>query len=177
MKEWQDRYPMTPPLVACVNISAGQIRRLDLLRDVGSALRESGIEARSLVLEITEGTLVKDMETGMSLLKELRDLGVRFALDDFGSEYSSLTYLMRLPVDFVKIDKSFVWGLGEDPKALTIVEAIISLAHSLGLEAVGEGVESAEQLEHLRRMGCDLVQGYHFKKPLPPKAMEEFLAL
>jgi len=176
VKKWQDLYPKTPPLVACVNVAAGQLRYPDLLDDVGSALRESGIEGRSLALEITENALVQHMETGMTLLKELRKEGIRFALDDFGSEYSSLSYLMRLPVDFVKIDKSFVWSLGEDPKAAVIVEAIISLAHSLGLEAVGEGVESAEQLESLRSMGCDLVQGYHLARPLPPEDVPKFLA-
>jgi EAL domain-containing protein (putative c-di-GMP-specific phosphodiesterase class I) len=103
------------------------------------------------------------METSMILLKELRSLGVRVSLDDFGSDYSTLSYLMQLPVDFVKIDGSFARCLGESPRARVIVEAIISLAHALGLEAVGEGVESAEQLEHLRSMGCDLVQG------LPPR--------
>ena len=175
VKEWQDRYPTTPPLVACVNVSAGQLRYPDLLHDVGTALRESGIEGRSLALEITESALVQHMQTSMTLLEELRKEGIRFALDDFGSEYSSLSYLMRLPVDFVKIDKSFVRGLGEEPRAATIVEAMISLAHSLGLEAVGEGVESAGQLESLRRMGCDLAQGYHFTKPLLPEAVPEFL--
>ncbi|HET7272646.1 MAG TPA: EAL domain-containing protein, partial [Rubrobacter sp.] len=175
VKEWQDLYPMAPPLVACVNVSAGQLRYPDLLHDVDTALGESGIEARSLALEITEGAVVNDMQTGMTLLKELRDLGVRFAVDDFGSEYSSLSYLMRLPVDFVKIDKSFVWGLGEDPRAAIIVEAIISLAHSLGLEAVGEGVESAEQLENLRSMGCDLVQGNYLARPLPSEEVQPLL--
>jgi EAL domain-containing protein (putative c-di-GMP-specific phosphodiesterase class I) len=116
------------------------------------------------------------MPTSMEVLKELRDLGIRFAVDDFGSEYSSLSYLMRLPVDFVKIDKSFVWGLGEDPKAAVIVEAIISLAHSLGLEAVGEGVESAEQLTHLRSMGCDLVQGFHLSEPKPSGEVDWLVA-
>jgi diguanylate cyclase (GGDEF)-like protein/PAS domain S-box-containing protein len=175
VKGWQDRYPKTPPLVACVNVSAGQLRYPALLDDVGSVLRESGIEARSLALEITESALVKDMETSTTLLRELREEGVRFALDDFGSEYSSLSYLMRLPVDFVKIDKSFVWGLGKDPKAAVIVEAIISLAHSLGLEAVGEGVESAEQLESLGSMGCDLAQGYHLARPMPGDELDRLL--
>jgi len=175
-KEWQERYPKTPPLVACVNVAAGQLRYPDFLHDVGSALGESGLEARSLALEITESALVKDIKTSMTVLKELRKEGIRFALDDFGSEYSSLSYLMRLPVDFVKVDKSFVWGLGKDPRAEVIVEAIISLAHSLGLEVVGEGVESAEQLESLRSMGCDLVQGYHLAKPLPPEDVPKFLA-
>ena len=175
VKEWQERYPTAPPLVACVNLSASQIRRPGLLRDVSSALEESGIEARSLALEITESALVKDMETSVVLLKELRGLGVRFALDDFGSEYSSLSHLRRLPVDFVKVDKSFVWGLGKDPREAIIVEAIISLAHSLGLEVVGEGVETSEQLEYLRSMGCDLAQGYHLVRPLPSEEIDLLL--
>jgi len=115
------------------------------------------------------------MEMSMTLLRELRGLGVRVALDDFGSDYSSLSYLMRLPVDFVKIDGSFARCPGETPKARVIVEAIISLAHSLGLSAVGEGVESAEQLEHLRSMGCDLVQGYHLARPMPAEELERLL--
>ncbi len=176
VKHWQGRYPKSPPLVACVNVSTGQLRYPDLIEEVGSALSESGIEARSLALEITESALVKDMQTSTTLLEELRREGIRFALDDFGSEYSSLSYLVRLPVDFVKIDKSFVWGLGEDPRVAVIVESIISLAHSLGLEAVGEGVESAEQLEYLRRMGCDLVQGYHLARPLSAEEVPRFLA-
>ena len=175
VKEWQDRPPSATPLVACVNVSAGQLRNPDLLHEVRSALGESGIDTRSLVLEITESALVEDMETSMTLLRELRDSGVRIALDDFGSEYSSLYYLMQLPMDFVKIDKQFVWSLAENSKARVIVEAIISLAHSLGLEAVGEGVESAEQLEHLRSMACDLVQGNYLARPMPPEELGRML--
>ena len=175
VKEWQARYPTAPPLVACVNVSASQVRP-HLLRDVNAALRESGIEARSLTLEITESALVKDMETSLVLLRELRGSGVRFAIDDFGSEYPSLSYLRRLPVDFVKIDSSFVRDLGEDPREAIIVEAMISLAHSLGLEVIAEGVETAEQLEYLRSMGCDLAQGHHLFKPLPGGEVASLLA-
>jgi diguanylate cyclase (GGDEF)-like protein/PAS domain S-box-containing protein len=175
VKEWQDRYPSATPLVACVNVSAGQLRNPDLLQEVGSALGESGIETRNLVLEITESALVEDAETSMTLLRELRDSGVRIALDDFGSEYSSLYYLMQLPMDFVQIDKQFVWSLAENSKARVIVQAIISLAHSLGLEAVGEGVESAEQLEILRSMACDLVQGNYLARPMPPEELGRML--
>src|SRR5919107_6131497 len=176
VKEWQESYPILPPLVTCVNVSAGQLLYPDLLHDVGTALGESDIEARSLVLEITESALVKDMPTSITTVKGLRDLGVRFAVDDFGSEYSSLSYLMRLPVDFVKIDKPFVWGLGVDPKATVIVEAIISLAHSLGLEVIGEGVENTEHLMHLRRMGCDLAQGKYLSEPVPSEEIDRLLA-
>jgi diguanylate cyclase (GGDEF)-like protein/PAS domain S-box-containing protein len=175
LREWLDRHPRAMPLVACVNVSAGQLTYPDLLHDVRSALQDSEIEASNLVLEITESALMEDMETSMTLLKELRSLGVRVALDDFGSDYSSLTYLMQLPVDFVKIDGSFARSLGKTPKARVIVEAIISLAHALGLEAVGEGIESAEQLEHFRSMGCDLVQGYHLARPMPTEELVRLL--
>ena len=159
-----------------MNLSAAQVRHPGLLQDVSSTLRESGLEASSLVLEITEGALLKDTEVLETIFGELKALGVRLAIDDFGKEYSSLSYLKRLPVDGLKIDGSFVESLGEDPTNTSIVEAVISLAHSLGLEVTGEGVESVEQLEHLRRMGCDLVQGHHLARPLPSEEVEPLLA-
>jgi diguanylate cyclase (GGDEF)-like protein/PAS domain S-box-containing protein len=175
-KEWQERYPSEPPLSVCVNLSAGQVRHPGLLKDVSSTLRESGLGAGSLILEITEGALLKDTEVIESIFRELKVMGVRLAIDDFGREYSSLSYLKRLPVDSLKIDGSFLEGLGDDQSNTVIVEAVISLAHSLGLEVVGEGVESAGQLEHLRRMECDLVQGYHLARPLPSEKIEPLLA-
>jgi EAL domain-containing protein (putative c-di-GMP-specific phosphodiesterase class I) len=159
----------------CVNLSADQVRHPGLLRDVRSTLRESGLEAGSLVLEITEGTLPKDTEMIETVFGELKTLGVRLTIVDFGREYSSLSYLKRLPVDGLKIDDSFVESLGEDPTNTTIVEAVIWLAHSLGLEVTGEGVKSAEKLGHLRRMGCDMGQGFFFSEPLPPEDVPEFL--
>jgi len=160
----------------CVNLSAAQVRHPGLLQDVSSALRESGLEPGSLLLEITEGTLLKDSELIETIFRELKALGVRLAIDDFGKEYSSLSYLKRLPVDVLKIDGSFAESLGEDTTNTAIVEAVISLAHSLGLEVTGEGVESAEQLEHLRRMECDFVQGYYLVRPLPSEEVEPLLA-
>jgi diguanylate cyclase (GGDEF)-like protein/PAS domain S-box-containing protein len=174
-KEWQERYPSEPPLSVCVNLSAAQVRHPGLLQDVSSTLRESGLEPGSLILEITEGTLLKDTELLQTIFRELKALGVKLAIDDFGREYSSLSYLKRLPVDSLKIDGPFLEGLGEDSTNTTIVEAVISLAHSLNLEVTGERVESAEQLEHLRRMGCDLVQGYHLVRPLPSEEVEPLL--
>ena len=114
-KEWQERHPSEPPLAVCVNLSAGQVLHPGLLKDVRSAIQESGLEPDSLILEITEGTLLKDTQSIETVFKELKALGVRLAIDDFGKEYSSLSYLNRLPVDFVKIDKSFVWDLGKTP--------------------------------------------------------------
>jgi diguanylate cyclase (GGDEF)-like protein len=175
-KEWQERYPSEPPLAMCVNLSAGQVRHPGLLKDVRSALFESGLEPGGMILEITEGTLLKDTQVIKTAFKELKALGVRLAMDDFGKEYSSLSYLNRLPVDGLKIDRLFLESFGEDLSNTIIVEAVISLAHSLGLEVTGEGVESAEQLELLRRMGCDLAQGYHLARPLPSEEVEQLLA-
>jgi EAL domain-containing protein (putative c-di-GMP-specific phosphodiesterase class I) len=106
----------------------------------------------------------------------LREMGVRISIDDFGTDYSSLSYLKRLPADALKIDKSFVKGLGEDAKDTAIVRMIIELAHTFGMEVIGEGVETEEQVALLEKMGCDFAQGHHFSQPLPPEAASEFLA-
>jgi len=176
VKQWQERHPSEPPLSLCVNISAEQVRYPGLHEDVRSALWESGLEPGSLTLELTEGTLFKDTEAIGTIFEELKALGVRLAIDDFGKEYSSLSYLNRLPVDSLKIDRSFLESFGEHPSNMLIVKAVISLAHSLRLEVTGEGVESAEQLELLRGMGCDFVQGYHLARPLPSEDVSKFLA-
>jgi diguanylate cyclase (GGDEF)-like protein/PAS domain S-box-containing protein len=175
-RKWQERYPSALPLSVCVNLSAAQVRHPGLLKDVKSALRESSLEAGSLVLEITEGTLLKDTKVIETIFGDLKALGVRLIIDDFGKEYSSLSYLNRLPVDGLKIDGSFVESLGKDPSFTTIVEAVIKLAHSLGLEVTGEGVESAKQLENLRSMGCDFAQGYHLARPVPSEELDRLLA-
>jgi diguanylate cyclase (GGDEF)-like protein/PAS domain S-box-containing protein len=174
-KEWQTRYPSDPPLGVCVNLSAAQVRHPGLLQDVRQALRESGLEPTSLTLEITEGALLKDTELLKRIFGELKALGVRLAIDDFGKEYSSLSYLKRLPVDVLKINGSFVESLGKDSTNTTIVETVISLAHSLDLEVTGERVERAEQLEHLKRMECDFVQGYYLVRPSPSEEVETLL--
>jgi len=109
-----------------------------------------------------EGALVADRT-----LRRLADLGVHLSIDDFGTGYSSLSYLSRFPVELLKIDRSFVKGLGEDPEVRVILSAMISLAHGLGMKAIAEGVETVEQFARLRRMGCDMVQGYYFSEPLP----------
>jgi EAL domain-containing protein (putative c-di-GMP-specific phosphodiesterase class I) len=158
-----------------VNLSAGQVRHPGLLQEVRSALQESGLAPGSLILEITEGTLLEDTQEIETVLGEVKALGVRLEIDDFGKEYSSLSYLNRLPVDGLKIDRLFLESFGEDPSNMLIVEAVISLAHSLGLEVTGEGVQSAEQLELLRGMGCDFVQGYHLARPLAPEDMSLML--
>jgi diguanylate cyclase (GGDEF)-like protein/PAS domain S-box-containing protein len=175
-KKWQERYPSEALGAVCVNLSPAQVRHPGLLQDVRSALRESGLAPGSLILEITEGTLLKDTQVIETIFGDLKALGVKVAIDDFGKKYSSLAYLNRLPVDGLKIDRFFLKDVRENPANKIIVEAVVSLAHSLGLEVTGEGVESAEQLEILRGMGCDLAQGYYLASPLPREEVGPLVA-
>jgi EAL domain-containing protein (putative c-di-GMP-specific phosphodiesterase class I) len=173
---WQEQHPSDPPLVICVNLSARQFQHTNLAKEVAEVLRETGLEQRHLELEITESTVMDDAQSTISTLRELRDLGVRLSIDDFGTGYSSLSYLKRFPIDFLKIDRSFVDGLSKDPEDAVIVSGIITLAHTLGMQVIAEGVESAEQLAQLRGLGCDLAQGNYFSEHLPAEAVSALLA-
>jgi len=154
-----------------VNLSARQLGRPKLVDDVDQALRESGLDPDRLWLEITESVLMEDADTTVVTLERLRALGVHLSVDDFGTGYSSLAYLRRFPVDALKVDRSFVAGLGEDAEDSAIVEAVVSMAHSLHLSVVAEGVETDEQLARLRELGCELAQGFYFAAPVPPAAL------
>ena len=176
LREWQILYPGDPPLVMCVNVSGRQFRHPGLTRDVAQVLRETRLEPGTLDLEITEDVLVEDVRSTGATLHRLKRLGVKLIIDDFGTGYSSLSYLKRLPLDFLKIDRSFVEGLGKDPKDEGIVSAVIDLAHVLDMEAIAEGVETAEQAARLRNLGCPLAQGYRFSKPLPAEEAGVLLA-
>jgi EAL domain-containing protein (putative c-di-GMP-specific phosphodiesterase class I) len=169
-KEWQEVNPRIPPLVMSVNFSASQLSRLDLADTVERVLGETGLEGSHLTLDVTETVYVRVLAANTAMFDRLRDLGVRFSIDDFGTGYSSLSYLKRLPADAIKIDKSFVKGLGEDIEDTAVVRMIIELAHTLGLEVIAEGVETEKQATLLKEIGCDFAQGYHFSKPLPAKA-------
>jgi len=173
--EWQQRYPSDPPLVVCVNLSARQLHTSDLYRVVGQILQESGLESSSLDLEITESVAMEDAPATAATLKELHILGVRVIVDDFGTGYSSLSRLESFPVDYIKIDRSFVDKLEEETGARVLVKAMIDLAHALDLEVIAEGVETAWQLELLREMGCDFAQGYYFSRPLGSEAAQVLL--
>jgi EAL domain-containing protein (putative c-di-GMP-specific phosphodiesterase class I) len=175
-KEWQDKYPCTPPLVVSVNLSAKQLSRSDLAETVEDILKESGLEGNRLTLDVTETVYVRALEANTANLDRLRWMGVGISIDDFGTGYSSLSYLKRLPADVLKVDRSFVAGLGEDVEDTAIVRMIVELAHTLGMEVIAEGVETEEQVTLLEEMGCDFAQGYHFSKPLPPEAVSELLA-
>ncbi len=174
--EWQRLYPSDPPLGMSVNLSAAQFKRPDLGSSVAEVLRQTGLDPHTLILEITESMMVEDVGAALATLKELKSLGIKIAVDDFGTGYSSLSYLKHFPVDFLKIDRSFVAGLGRDPKDEGLVAASIELAHALKLEVVAEGVETEGQLERLRTLGCDMAQGFYFQKPSPEDTVSESLA-
>ena len=173
--EWQREFPLTRPLAMSVNLSGRQLRRPDLHEVIGRALAETGLPASSLGLDITETVYIGALEANTAALDRLRALGIRVSLDDFGSGYSSLSYLKRLPADILKIDRSFTKGLGLEVEDTAIVQTVVDLAHILGMEVVAEGVEVEEQETLLREMGCDFGQGYRFSRPLPPEGALEFL--
>jgi diguanylate cyclase (GGDEF)-like protein len=165
-RRWQQDYQSDPPLTMAVNISARQVHQPGLLDVVADALRDSGIEPSSLVLEITETLMMQDADLAISRLNELKQLGVRLAIDDFGTGYSSLSYLRRFPVDILKIDKSFVDGVARQGKEQELAQSIIELGQTLHLEIVAEGVEHAEQLGWLQSRHCTLGQGFLFSEPM-----------
>ncbi len=167
VREWHEQYGLAPGLKMCVNLSVRQFQDPNLADVVGRILKRTGLEASSLQLEITESMIMKDETRAVDTLLKLTGLGVHISIDDFGKGYSSLNYLRDLPVDSLKIDKSFVEGLGRNKADTTIVRLIVDLAHTLDMEVTAEGVETAEQLALLLEFGCDLGQGYYFSKPLP----------
>ncbi len=163
------------PLRMSVNLSARQFGTADLAEVVASILGATGLPPERLELELTESTLMDRADSSVETLRSLRALGVRLALDDFGTGYSSLAYLQRLPLDTIKVDRSFVAEVVGDPTARSIVGAVVSLAHGLGIEVVAEGIETAEQLEVLRALGCDRGQGFLFARPVPAAAFPRTL--
>jgi diguanylate cyclase (GGDEF)-like protein/PAS domain S-box-containing protein len=174
---WEDHGGrLASKLRVWVNLSARQLGEPDLVPTIQGAIRDSNISPGSICLEITESALMKDAEAAAAQLDQLRGLGISLGVDDFGTGYSSLAYLNRFPLDVLKIDRSFVSGLGSDPESETIVAAIIDLAHALGLTVIAEGVETEQQLLVLRRLECDQAVGFYFSRPLQPERLTEFLA-
>jgi diguanylate cyclase (GGDEF)-like protein/PAS domain S-box-containing protein len=175
-RRWHARFPGMPPLKVCVNLSAKQFQHCALLEDIGAALRETGLDPSALDLEITESVVMEDAPATIATLRDLKGLGVNLAIDDFGMGYSSLSYLKRFPVDFLKVDRSLIQGIGEGPKDEAILSALVTLAHSMGTRTIAEGVETKEQLARLREAGYDFGQGYYFARPLPSQAAGALLA-
>jgi len=155
------------PVSISVNLSPRQLAEPTLRDDIAAVLDRTAIDPDRVWLEITESTLMRDAESAVSVLHALRALGVHLAVDDFGTGYSSMTYLKRFPVESLKVDRSFVDGLGREPEASAICTAVVSLAHALGMGAVAEGVETPQQLAALRTLGCEFAQGYLFGRPSP----------
>ena len=173
-KRWREADPDRPPLTVAVNLSARQLAQPDVADMVAEALESTGTDPSQVWLEITESVLTGDTEATIGALRALKALGVRLSVDDFGTGYSSLLYLKRFPVDTLKVDRSFVAGLGTHPEDTAIVAGVVGLAQTLGLTAIAEGVETEEQRAALLALGCDLAQGYLFGHPESPEDLAEF---
>ena len=159
--------------VVSVNVSGLQISDTKIVAIIKDALQNSGLAPNKLIIEITESLVMEDLERGLQVLEAIRDIGVSVSIDDFGTGYSSLSYLKKFPISELKIDQSFLRGFPANDEDTAIVRAIIALAHSLDLYVTAEGVETQEQVNGLRNISCELLQGYYFSKPL---AFDDFKA-
>jgi diguanylate cyclase (GGDEF)-like protein len=168
VRQWHPDAVPVVPLTVAVNLSARQFEPGDLTSVVQESLDQAGLEASCLHLELTETAIIDLRPDILHQLELIRELGVQIGLDDFGTGYASLTHLRTLPLSFVKIDQTFIHGIGEDPSDERIVSAVVDLAANLGLRSIAEGIETQGQLERLRELGCDQGQGFLFAKPLPP---------
>lgn len=173
---WNREYPELTNLEMSVNLSVRQFFQIDLIEKIQAILQETGINPKSLFLEITESVFIDSMEEANAVMAKLKELGVGLKIDDFGTGYSSLNYLHSLPFDSLKIDRSFISKMLEHEGCDQVVQALISLANNLHLSVVAEGVETAQQLEHLRGLKCDYAQGYFFAKPLEAGKADTLLA-
>jgi EAL domain-containing protein (putative c-di-GMP-specific phosphodiesterase class I) len=176
MVEWQRAFGADAPQVMCVNVSAHQLAHVDLASDVEEILRETGLDASSLKLEITESAYIDDVRAAETTLKRMQSIGIEWSIDDFGTGYSSLSYLHQLRADTVKLDRSFVSRIGVGDSGSVMVCAIVALAQNLGMDVVAEGVETAEQLSQLEALGCEYVQGFYFSKPVDVAAASRLIA-
>ncbi len=165
-------YPVVP---VSMNLSLVQFRQKDMAEMMERIIKESGVDPRILTMEITESTFMHDVEYTSSIIKKIKDMGISISIDDFGTGYSSLSHLKRLPIDNLKIDISFIRDIATDPDSASIVMAIISMAHTLNLKTIAEGIETEEQLKILRLLRCDMGQGYYFSRPVPAEEIEKML--
>jgi EAL domain-containing protein (putative c-di-GMP-specific phosphodiesterase class I) len=174
VKAWQEAG--LPAIPLAVNLSGRQFQQRDLAEVVDRALKETSLEPRYLQLEITESTAMHDMDFTIATLDTLKAMGIQIAIDDFGCGHSSLNYLNRMPIDILKIDRSFVRDLATDPSDATIVGSVVAMTRELNLKVVAEGVETEEQLAFLKDRRCDVVQGFLFSKAVPTDALERMIA-
>jgi EAL domain-containing protein (putative c-di-GMP-specific phosphodiesterase class I) len=175
MKTWQMQFPEKASLTISVNISGKQFLQSDLVAQISQILDETGLEPRSLGLEITETAIVENTEAAAKMLLQLRELGVRLYMDDFGTGYSSLSYLHRFPIDTLKIDRSFVNNVDVDAEKLEIIRTVVALAWNLGMDVVAEGVETNKQMYQLKALKCEFGQGYFFSRPLDSETAEALI--
>jgi diguanylate cyclase (GGDEF)-like protein len=176
-RQWQLAYPTEPPLTVSVNLSGHQFQQPGLTERVADILSETDLPAASLKLEITESATMRDTAVTLDQLHRLKGLGLKLAIDDFGTGYSSLAYLKSLPIDLIKIDRSFLKEIGQNVEDAAIVRAIVALAKTLNLTVTGEGLETPEQVHQLDLLSCDLGQGFYFSRPLPAAALADLLAV
>jgi EAL domain-containing protein (putative c-di-GMP-specific phosphodiesterase class I) len=160
-----------------INLSGRQFRGKGIASQISDTLSKYSLDGDSLELEITERLLMKDVPEVITTLNQFKEMGIKLSIDDFGTGYSSLSYLKRFPFDVLKIDKEFVHDIGVDPDDAALCEAIISMAHSLGLSVIGEGVENREQFEFLRSRGAEIVQGYYVSKPMRYDEFKQFVTV
>ncbi|MCU0533772.1 MAG: EAL domain-containing protein [Hydrococcus sp. Prado102] len=172
---WLSKTPQNEPFTISVNLAGRQIREQNLLEKIDGILAQTGLNGSKLRLEITESMLMDNTEKTIDLLSQLRARNIILSIDDFGQGYSSLSYLPRFPVNLLKIDRAFIWKMTSDSENLEIVRTIISLAHTLGMEVIAEGVETIEQMNILKELNCEFAQGYFFSKPLDCLAAEAIL--
>ena len=174
--KWQEKWGDATPLSVAVNLSGKHFGHPNLVEQINTIIAETGIDAASLKLELTEGAVMENAETAILMLKQIKETGVQISIDDFGTGYSSLSYLHRFPIDLLKVDRSFVSAMEENTENGEIVRTIIALAKALNLKVVAEGIESVHQFHQLRILGCEFGQGYLFSKPLPVADIERLLA-
>jgi EAL domain-containing protein (putative c-di-GMP-specific phosphodiesterase class I) len=177
MARWKQQFGDAAPRVMCVNISSRQFAGADLIAEIEAILLKTGLAPSSLKLEITESAFINDLRAAQSTLERAQALGIEWSLDDFGTGYSSLSHLHRLQVDTVKVDRSFVSRLEGDVRGFEMVQAIVTLAHNLGMDVVAEGVESAAQAAQLLALGCEYAQGFHFSKAVDAADAGRFIAV
>lgn len=173
---WQNHPKTETSLTMSVNLSAGLFSHIDIVAVVDKILNETQVNPACLQLEITESVIMENTETLKIILQQLQDRKIRLIMDDFGTGYSSLSYLHSFPFHTLKIDKSFVQRMQENQENMGLVSATIGIAHSMGMNAIAEGVETPEQLTHLQSMNCDLAQGYLFSKAIDPELALELIA-
>ena len=176
MREWQEKFPRTPPLTINVNLSGKQFSQPNLIEVITDILAKTGLPARFLKLEITESVIMENADSAAAMLNELKALGSQLAIDDFGTGYSSFAHLHRFPIDTLKIDRAFVSRMDVSVESSEIVRTMLTLAQNLKMSVVAEGIETAAQLKQLRALGCEYGQGYFLNRPMCAADAEKLIA-